>query len=219
MAINFNDSYIGKQFNRLTVIRKVGVVKNKAKFTLWEFKCDCGNLCVAPLSVVVRNKKMSCGCYAKECRKKANLKHGCRNSRLYRIWTQMKTRCLNSKHVAYSRYAGRGIKICKRWLKFENFLKDMGHPPARELTLDRVNNNKGYYKQNCRWATRLQQNRNSRNNIQLTYLGKTQCLSAWAEEFNLPYRLFWDRLRRQGWEFNKALTEPLEESKSHSKLF
>lgn len=106
-------------------------------------------------------------------------------SKTYVTWLAMKQRCLNEKHTAYSRYGGRGIKICNRWKNsFVNFLEDMGERPKNK-TLDRINTNGNYNPKNCKWSTPKEQSRNMRNNIIITFKGKTMCASDWAEKFKV----------------------------------
>lgn len=197
---------IRAKYGMLTPVHYVGQGKNKARYAIWIFRCDCGNLVEEALSVVHRGRRQSCGCL--KYGNKFNLKHGCRNKRVYRIWSQMKIRCSSSKHIAYSRYGGRGIKVCARWQRFENFLADMGEPPSDKHTLDRINNNKGYSPKNCKYSTRKEQNRNARTNILYTIKGQTRCLSEWAELYGVPYLRTWDRVRKSGWNVEQALTEP-----------
>ena len=121
----------------------------------------------------------------------------------YYTWRNMKNRCNNSNNKRYHDYGGRGIKACKRWLKFENFLADMGERPPGK-TLDRIDNNKGYYKENCKWSTRKEQQRNMRNNRWITINNKTQCLMDWCKELNLKYNTIFTRLLR-GWPVMEAL--------------
>ena len=96
----------------------------------------------------------------------------------------MKNRCLNSRHHAFADYGGRGITVCEKWLNFEGFLEDMGVRPAGR-SLDRIDNNKGYSKENCKWATQKEQSNNKRNNHRITFMGKTQNITQWAEELGL----------------------------------
>jgi hypothetical protein len=100
----------------------------------------------------------------------------------------MKNRCINPAHAQYADYGGRGIKICERWFKFENFLADMGRKPGPGFSIDRFPNNNGNYEPgNCRWATPTQQNRNRRSNHLITYKGETLPIKAWAERFKINH--------------------------------
>ena len=150
----------GKRFERLTVIKRAG--KNNFGNIVWRCKCSCGKYCFAVATVLNQGNKKSCGCLLKEIRPKIRKTHGKTRTSIYSRWQGMKDRCLNKRNKEWYRYGGRGIKVCKRWLKFENFLEDMGQAYKKELTLDRINNNKGYSKSNCRWATMQQQNENTR---------------------------------------------------------
>lgn len=102
----------------------------------------------------------------------------------FNSWRGMKARCLNPNDPRFKDYGGRGITVCERWNVFANFLADMGERPEG-TSLDRIDNTLGYSKENCRWAKPKDQQRNMRSNRMLTYAGKTQCMSAWAEELGL----------------------------------
>ena len=139
-----------------------------------------------------------------------NRKHGmCINDKrhpVYTCWEHMKRRCFNPKNKDYKHYGGRGITICKRWLKLENFVKDMGEKPTPKHSLDRINNDGNYCKKNCRWATMMQQHNNRRGNLLLTYKGKTQSASDWAREVGLPSYLIRQRIRISKWSVEDTLT-------------
>ena len=113
-------------------------------------------------------------------------------------------RCINPNDKKYPLYGSRGIRVCKQWEKFENFLKDMGECPSG-YSIDRTDNNKGYNKENCRWATPKEQARNRRNNHMISYNEKTQCLAAWTEETGIASSLISWRIKN-GWSTEKALT-------------
>lgn len=120
----------------------------------------------------------------------------------------MKRRCLNPNNFAYSRYGGRGITVCDRWLEsFENFLVDMGEAPPG-MSLDRIDNDGNYKPGNCRWATPLEQGSNKCNNHLIEFEGKTQSLSQWANEYGIQVGTLWYRLK-EGWLIEEALTKPL----------
>jgi len=124
----------------------------------------------------------------------------------YRAWAYMWQRCTNPKDQDFNRYGGRGIKVCSRWCKFENFLIDMGEKPVG-LTLDRINNNRGYCKQNCRWTTAKVQANNRRTNRILEFGGKKLSVSQWASEIGISYNLIRNRLAK-GWPTDRILSTP-----------
>lgn len=138
---------------------------------------------------------------------KGNYKHGMCGTRIYNIWASMIGRCRWKSHTSWKWYGGRGIKVCRRWLKFENFLSDMGHPPFDGATIDRVDVHGNYDPDNCRWATITKQARNRNGNLLLTYGNTTQCASDWAEQLGIPTHRIHDRKRR-GWSDVRALTSP-----------
>jgi hypothetical protein len=128
-----------------------------------------------------------------------------RFKREYFVWASMKQRCFNAKDRAFPLYGARGITVCERWItSFEAFLEDMGPCPLG-LTLDRANNNGNYEPDNCRWVSQSRQNRNSRRTRQITFNGRTQALSDWAEEVGIPRDVIYDRLAK-GWTAERALT-------------
>lgn len=148
-----------------------------------------------------------------------NVEH---RKRLYSIWYSMKDRCYNIKHDYYYNYGGRGIKVCDRWLIFDNFYKDLindykNHVKEygeKNTTLDRIDSNGNYYPENCRWATIKEQNNNRNDNI-ITPTGET--LKQYCERNNLPYLAICGRLQI-GWTLERALTEPIKHQKSRLKL-
>jgi len=122
----------------------------------------------------------------------------------YIAWAHMKARCLNSNDPRYADYGGRGITICDAWLNSANFISDMGLKPYG-FQLERKDNNKGYYKENCIWATVKAQANNRRSNLNLTHNGITQTLQQWSEQLSINNRTLATRLRR-GWSIKRALT-------------
>lgn len=109
-----------------------------------------------------------------------NRTHGMRYTKEYSTWSSMMRRCHSPVNQAYKNYGGRGIKVCKRWHKFENFYADMGKKPLG-VDLDRIDNNKGYFLKNCRWTSRKENIRNTRVVIKITIKGVTKCAAEWAE--------------------------------------
>lgn len=140
--------------------------------------------------------------------KHGDAKHGSLRAVEYRIWSLIIQRCMNKNNPAYESYGGRGIAVCNRWLKYENFLSDMGRRPSPKHSIDRKNNSKGYSKANCIWSLPLGQARNTRRNRHLTCCGRTQCLQAWALEVGISRQTICARLRL-GWSVQQALQKPL----------
>jgi len=143
---------------------------------------------------------------------KVNLKHGaCRRSgksRTYKIWHAMRARCKYPSQENYHLYGGRGISVCVRWLDFASFVEDMGECPPG-MTLDRINPDGDYTKDNCRWTDAKQQARNRRNNRLLEHHGKKQTLAEWAEELGISRSVLNQRLNAYGWSTEKALSTPV----------
>jgi hypothetical protein len=128
--------------------------------------------------------------------------------RIYRIWANMKSRCLCKTNPRYKDYGGRGITLCKQWAEsFEKFYLDVGDPPTNEHSIDRINNNKGYYLSNIRWATRAEQNRNSRRCKFVTIKGESKPINVWCRETGISYCTYKQRIRN-GWDIVAAVSTP-----------
>lgn len=140
-------------------------------------------------------------------------KHGMTNSMTYKTWSGMLSRCRTTSATGYENYGGRGIRVCDRWLDFNNFLEDMGEKPAG-MSIDRINSNGDYEPGNCQWSTRKEQNRNQRRNVELTHEGRSQCISAWAEELGFEEATIRARLSR-GWSVDMALSTPIRGHKEY----
>lgn len=158
----------GIKFNKLTGIKFVRRDKNYNQY--WLFKCDCGKEKTISKSAVMSGHTISCGCFLnskemKKIRSNSHKTHGMRNTRIYSTWKNMLGRIRCKTNQSYLLYGGRGITVCERWNKFENFFEDMKNTYKSNLTIDRIDNNKGYNKKNCKWATIAEQNRNKSNII------------------------------------------------------
>ena len=188
-----NENLIGKRFNRLLVTSSVSAGKLNVT-------CDCGKKFIIERNLLTRNK--SCGCLMRESRKafgKGMRIHGGTVEphllRTYRAWVSMKSRCLRPQAESYYLYGGRGITICERWMTFENFAADIGEM-KEGISLDRIDNSKGYEPGNVRLSTMKQQQNNRSNNRRITYQGRTQTMKQWSEEIGIDYRLLGNRIRR-----------------------
>jgi hypothetical protein len=189
----------GQRFGRLTV---VGYVGNNNANSQWLCKCDCGKSTTLATSALLRKDKpqKSCGCGM------VQRKHGMSGTPEHHAWRSMYQRCNNPNNPQYSLYGGRGISVCPRWREsFENFLADMGPRPGDNYSVDRIDNNKGYSPDNCRWANDLEQSNNTRHNRRITYNGKTHTLTEWSRitgisKSGLRWRL------ANGWAIADALT-------------
>lgn len=196
----------GKTFFDLTVLNKSTEIGNAKKpIVHWTCKCICGNIVDVPGNSLRTGSTKSCGCGMKATQ--FSNKHQMCFTHEYNCWQGMKKRCKNSdgKHLTY---VLKNITVSHEWeSSFENFYNDMGPAPSHEHTIDRMDNSKGYYKGNCRWATQKQQNRNYDQNRILTYNGRSMCVTEWAEFLNIDRGLIFNRLR-YGWSVEKALTTP-----------
>lgn len=201
---NFNDIE-GQKFGRLTVLGFMGDRK-------WLCKCDCGNQKAIAARHFKNGSTTSCGCHRIKRIKESNTTHGHtvgrEVSRVYNIWLAMMQRCYDMNCKAYYNYGGRGITVCERWMKFENFLADMGEP-SPGMSIDRKNNNEGYCYENCRWTTSKEQANNRRSNHLLTFKGKTQTIAQWAEETGINRATIESRINKYGWTPEQALTKKL----------
>jgi hypothetical protein len=156
---------VGEIHNKLSIVAfDRRELKNSKWRYFWNCRCECGNIIVTEYSNLSQNHTKSCGCI--------KVKHGNsipgKISSEYRTWNMMLQRCLNSNNDSYFKYGAVGITVCEEWLKFDNFLKDMGIKPTKNHSIDRIDGSKGYYKENCRWATVIEQNNNLKSNIKVT---------------------------------------------------
>lgn len=199
---------VGNRYGHLSVIREEG--RNKHGEVMWLCKCDCGNEMLAKSCNLVHGFVKSCGCMSGQMISNANKKHGKINTRIYSSWHCMKNRCYNTNDEHYPDYGARGITVCEEWKdNFQVFYEwAISHGFREDLTIDRIDVNKGYSPNNCRWATAKEQQRNRRITVYLDYKGDKKPLAEWAEikgidRKNLEYRI------RAKWPVEKALETPV----------
>lgn len=196
----------GQKFGRLTV---TGFAYIKNKRTFWHCLCDCGNDGTYCGKDVKRGNTRSCGCIKAELNKQRLLRHGMRRTVEYTTWESMKRRCYNPNQQAFKRYGLRGIAVCDRWLNsFENFYADMGKKPSPQHSIDRIDNDKGYSPENCRWAINSQQARNTSRNKLLEFDGQSKTIIEWSETLGISQYIISTRLRRDTWCIPCALQTP-----------
>lgn len=220
----------GQRFGRL-LVEKAGEPyippKQKGKHRRWVCLCDCGDSKLIRESSLTSGYSNSCGCLAKEVAGKASITHGFSQHPLYSVWYGMHKRCYNPNAEDYKHYGGRGISVCQRWLMmrdgiengFISFVEDMGKSFVKGLEIDRIDVNKNYTPDNCRWATRRTQviNRRPMGNVFdarfIEYDGKTLCISEWGDELGIFKKVLVDRLGKLGWSVEKAFTTPAKPKK------
>lgn len=195
---------IGQRFTRLTVVSEAPQKHGRRWFCL----CDCGGEKIAHQSNLKRGLTRSCGCLRRETTVARTTTHGHSRKRnwnpTYSSWAAMVDRCRSEDRDNSPHYRDRGIKVCERWHRFENFLADMGERPDGR-TLDRIDVDGNYEPDNCRWATRSEQMRNKRTNLIVEYQGRQMCLAEAAELSGVPYSRAQARLAR-GWSYDRAFS-------------
>jgi len=207
----------GNVFGRLTVIKYYG--KDKWGKSRWTCLCDCGNQKIVQEGHLKDGHTRSCGCLQKETVIKRSTihNHSKRNkeSRTYISWKNMNHRCNNPNRPDYKYYGGRipPITVCKRWSNknpkgFENFLEDIGEI-SENKEIDRINNDGNYDLSNCKLSTRKDQMRNTRNSIYVIFNNENRLLIELSEEYNIPYKILWQRINRDKMSIKKALMTPV----------
>jgi len=196
----------GQKFGKLTAIR-LAYIDNGLSY--WWCECECGVVKAYYVHNLLGGKSKSCAkgkCHSMYKRGYAG--NASTRTTEYVIWDNMKRRCGdNPKASGWKYYGGRGIRVCERWMDFDNFLADMGARPSSNHSIDRIDYNGNYCPENCRWATHAEQGRNMKSNVWLELDGRRMILKDWAREIGITYVGIKSRLAH-GWSVRKALTTP-----------
>lgn len=200
----------GEKYNSLLVVERVENAKNGV--TRWKCLCDCGNYTIVRGGNLKKGLVKSCGCLNYSSKNKT---HGMSKSSLYNIWNGMKFRCYNNNSESYKYYGARGIGVCDEWKdnpeNFMNWSIENGYEEG--LTIDRIDVNKDYSPDNCRWISKGEQAKNRRMNYSIEYNGETKTLQEWCNELNLNYKRVHNRMVKLGWSFEKAIKTPVNKNK------
>lgn len=199
----------GERYGKLVALYPV--YSDKGQW-VWMFQCDCGKQKEIKTNSVRVGSVKSCGCTFR--------KHGETKTRLYNIWVDMRQRCKKDGKPEHDNWGNRGITVCDEWndyITFRDWSLQNGY--SDELTIDRIDNNKGYYPGNCRWATYSEQAKNTRKSRLIEMDGESHTVKDWCEKLQIvspctAYR----RVRQYGWSYEKALTTPATPRKQRYQL-
>ena len=205
---NYRD-LTGKTFGRLTV---TGWERSQRGLILWNCRCVCGKFKRASAGTLNNGQTKSCGCQKAEMISARTRKHGCTGTRIFTIWATMRQRCSNPNSAKFPDYGARGITVCAEWNDFAKFKADMGEVP-QGMSIERIDNSLGYSKENCRWATRIEQGGNKRNNVLITHAGETIHAAGWDRKLGFSKGTVQKRLHL-GWTIERAITYPILRSRS-----
>jgi hypothetical protein len=194
---------INKRIERLLVLRK-DTIPNR-----YICQCDCGKIISVLQSNLYANRQKSCGCLKLEKTIQRSTTHNQRHTKLYEVWKTMKQRCLNPNNKSFHNYGGRGIVVCDEWKdNYQAFYEwSMNNKYKEGLSLDRINNDGNYEPSNCRWADRITQCNNTRQNKYYIINGVSKTIHQWSLEYNIPVKIVRQRLY-QKWDLEKALVTP-----------
>jgi hypothetical protein len=202
----------GQVFGRWTVMSRA--LNNRRGNPQWHCRCECGTEAVVLSGNLREGKTLSCGCLARSITSTCRTTHGATRGGAtaeYRAWRHVHSRCTNPRVRSWANYGARGITICERWRGdggFVRFLEDMGSRPSPDHSIERIDNEGPYSPDNCRWATRIEQGNNKRNNRRFTYEGRSLTIPEWSRETGINFKTLGTRLNL-GWSFQRAITEPV----------
>jgi len=188
---------LGGKFGDLTVIGRVSAAEAKRSKPRWVCLCSCGEeslVCSYRLGKGLSTRCNSCAKKASGVSQRTATHYHSR--KVHGAWSSMKNRCKNPNYNGYSNYGGRGISYCDRWESFDVFIEDMGEPPTKGHSLDRIDCNGNYSKENCRWADSVTQSNNRTNNVKFEFDGRERTLAQWASEYGIDYEVLRARYHR-----------------------
>lgn len=198
----------GQRFGRLTVIKRSDEIATN-KSAKWHCICDCGNECIKSSSSLRRFEKSSCGCWKAEITSKLFKKYDIKNKKLYEVWQGMRSRCNYKWNSDYHNYGGRGIKISTEWRDYNVFQKwAIEHGYIQGLTIERIDVDGNYCKENCCWIENKLQAQNTRKVRRFIYKDKVYTIRQLSDMFNVNNRTLANRLTVLNWDVERAITEP-----------
>lgn len=197
------DDLVGQRFGRLVVTREGE--RSPSGRVRWHCVCDCGKELDVYGPSLKRRNTQSCGCFHRDKAREGHLVHGfggrTNRPRIYSVWKAMKNRCYRKSHAEYDRYGGRGITVCDEWKNDFTAFKDWAYSSGykEDLEIDRIDNNRGYCPENCRWVTKKQNANNRSSNLHVYFRGELRTISEIAEMVNLPYWTIYQRVTKLKW--------------------
>lgn len=205
----------GEKIRTCVFIEEISVEEKQNRKAI--FKCRCDNNFVAEITKVYHSQIVSCGCSSVKGNNMTT--HGLSHTKEYGVWLGIKNRCNNPNHHKYYTYGARGIKMDIEWENdFTSFIRDMGMRPFSNSSIERLDNEKGYCKENCIWGNPIIQARNTTRSRMLTYNNETRCASEWEELLGIPSSVIRSRIKK-GWSVEDALSTPNKPPKQKNVLY
>lgn len=197
----------GQKFGRLTVLKRI---ENRGKHIIWLCQCKCGKITKVSATHLQTGHTQSCGCYNKERIRETSTKHNQSKTSLYFIWKSIKQRCTNKNSKRYKDYGKRGIELFKDWQEdYKKFFEwSISNGYKKGLSIDRIDNNIGYFPDNCRWTDRVTQANNKRNNVILKYNGEEKTITEWSKQLNIPRQIISSRYYSK-WKIEEIFNKPI----------
>ena len=203
------DDLLGAKFGLLTVVAFSKV--DELRRAIWECQCACGSVVNLATSVLKSKHNISCGCALRERLSVGKLRHGLTGTKVWQAWVNMRSRCYKKSAARYANYGGRGIKVCDRWLVFENFYSDMGDVP-QGMSIERINVDGDYCPENCKWATSKEQGGNKTSTLMINLFDNAYPFATLVKLSGLKTATAYARLKQYGWTPEKTFSNIKPES-------